>query len=167
MSDDTNNQRFFGKYRGTVTDNRDPQQLGRIQANVPDVLGGNASGWALPCVPYAGNQVGLFALPPVGTSVWMEFEQGNPDYPVWSGCFWASGEPPATPAQPEQKVFKTDGITLTIDDTPGVASLKLETTGGQKIEVTANGIKIDNGTGATVELTGPSVKLNGQALEVT
>lgn len=163
----SNGQKYFGKYRGTVTDNRDPEMRGRLKASVPDVLGDQDSSWALPCAPYAGDQVGLFAVPPLNTAVWIEFEQGNPDYPIWSGCFWASGEPPASPAQPEKKVFKTDGVTLTIDDTPGVASFKLETTGGQKIEVTASGIKIDNGSGATVELSGPSVKLNGQALEVT
>ena len=87
---------FYGKYRGTVTENSDPSMLGRIRAKVQDVLGSNDSGWALPSLPYAGKGVGLFLVPPVGASVWIEFEHGDPDYPIWSGCFWATGEVPAT-----------------------------------------------------------------------
>ena len=76
-------QQFFGKYRGLVTDNRDPEMRGRIRASVPVVLGEQASGWSLPCLPFAakgvphGSGVGFFALPPVGAEVWIEFEGGD------------------------------------------------------------------------------------------
>ena len=160
-------EKFYGKYRGVVSDNRDPLFLGRIRAKVQDVLGDNESGWATPCVPYAGDGVGLFLIPPTDTSVWIEFEHGDPDYPIWTGCFWAQGELPASPAMAEKKVLKTDSCTLTLDDTPGMGGITLETSGGQKIKLSATGIEVDNGTGATVKLSGPSVKLNEQALEVT
>jgi len=105
----SNGQPFYGKYRGIVSDNRDPLNMGRIRARIPDVLGENECGWALPSLPYAGNGVGLFLLPPLNSSVWMEFEQGNPDYPIWTGCFWAKeGDAPLTPAVPEKKLLKTD-----------------------------------------------------------
>jgi len=84
--------RFIGKYRGVVTDNNDPQNRGRLKAKVPDVFGELESDWALPCAPYSGKDVGFFILPPIGANVWMEFEHGSPDYPIWSGCFWAEGE---------------------------------------------------------------------------
>jgi len=71
-----------------VVDNLDPMQMGRIVAQVPDVLGETPSSWAMPCVPAAGIQAGCFFVPPIGSQVWMEFEQGNPDYPIWSGGFW-------------------------------------------------------------------------------
>ena len=69
-------RQFFGKYRGRVEKNVDPERLGRLQLSVPVVLQDVSTGWALPCVPYAGPGVGLFAIPPVGASVWVEFEGG-------------------------------------------------------------------------------------------
>ena len=85
---------FFGKYRGTVANNIDPQMMGRVQVSVPSVLGEGQLSWAMPCVPYAGSGVGFFAIPPNGANVWVEFEAGDPDYPIWSGCFWGMGEAP-------------------------------------------------------------------------
>ena len=79
---------FYGKYRGKVENNVDPLQQGRVQVTVPAVLGDGRLSWAMPCAPYAGSQVGFFAVPPVGANVWVEFEAGDPDYPIWSGCFW-------------------------------------------------------------------------------
>jgi uncharacterized protein involved in type VI secretion and phage assembly len=111
---------MFGKYRGVVTSQLDPSRLGRLQVKVPSVLG-SAEAWAMPCVPYAGNQLGWFVLPPVGTSIWVEFEGGNVDMPIWSGCFWAPGELPAEATSPSTMVFKTNTINLTIKDTAVVA----------------------------------------------
>ena len=76
---------FYGKYRGLVTDIQDPLMLGRIKAQVPDVMGSDDSGWAMPCAPFGGSQAGFFALPVVGAGVWIEFEHGDPDYPIWAG----------------------------------------------------------------------------------
>jgi hypothetical protein len=79
---------YYGKYRGIVTENKDPMQLGRIMALVPAVLGSLPSQWALPCAPYTGDGVGQFMIPPIGSSVWIEFEAGDPSYPIWAGCFF-------------------------------------------------------------------------------
>lgn len=157
---------YYGKYRGKVANNVDPQQLGRLQVSVPAVLGEGRMSWATPCVPFAGNGVGFFAIPPVEANVWVEFEGGDPDYPVWSGCFWGTGEVPASPALAGMNVLKTRMATLTLSDLPGTAGITLETTAGMKIAVTATGIEISNGA-ATIQLTGPSVSVNSGALEVT
>ena len=82
--------KYFGKYRGTVVNNIDPLKMGRIQIMVPDVLGLIPSTWAMPCLPIAGKQMGMYAVPQIGDGVWVEFEQGNPDYPIWVGCWWGS-----------------------------------------------------------------------------
>jgi uncharacterized protein involved in type VI secretion and phage assembly len=158
---------FIGKYRGTVANNIDPQQLGRIQISVPTVLGASRLSWAMPCVPYAGPGVGFFAIPPVGANVWIEFENGDPDFPIWTGCFWDSGDVPASPALAEKKVLKTDVGTITLDDTPGAGGLTIETTAGMKIVLNAQGIEINNGQGGSIKLTGPKVAINDTALEVT
>ena len=73
--------KFFGKYRGQVIDNLDPEQIGRLLVSVP-VAFSDETRWAMPCVPFAGNQSGFFALPPRGANVWVEFERGEVDYPV-------------------------------------------------------------------------------------
>lgn len=158
---------MFGKFRGVVSDNRDPLMLGRIRAKVADVFGDNESGWAMPSLPYAGKSVGLFLVPPTDAFVWIEFEHGDPEYPIWSGCFWAQGEVPASPAVAEMKVLKTDLVTVTINDLPGAGGLTIETTQGMKIKISATGIEIDNGMGASIKLSGPQTSVNGGALEVT
>ncbi|HVS82557.1 MAG TPA: phage baseplate assembly protein V [Pyrinomonadaceae bacterium] len=90
-------QKFFGKYRGVVTNNIDPQQMGRISAQVPAVLGPGQTARALPCVPVGVSKTAGSSLPKVGANVWIEFENGDPDLPIWSGCFFAnSGETPAS-----------------------------------------------------------------------
>jgi len=162
---------FYGKYRGVVSDNQDPLMIGRIRAKVPDVTGEAETGWAMPCFPFAGSGLGFFALPKVGAGVWIEFEHGDPDYPIWAGCWWGSAAeaPPALLAPPYQKtLLKTaGGQSITLDDTPGVGGITLETAGGQKIKITALGIEIDNGMGGAIKLTGPQVSVNNGALEVT
>ena len=118
-------EKFFGKYRGMVLNNIDPMQMSRLQVQVPDVAGVIPATWAMPCVPVAGMQNGMVALPMIGSGVWVEFEHGDPDYPIWVGCFWGSGsEIPAlaraTPPGLSAVTFQTplqNG--LTISDLPG------------------------------------------------
>jgi hypothetical protein len=157
---------FYGKYRGAVTDNRDPWNMARIRAKVPDVLGENESGWAMPSVPYAGNGVGMFFIPPIKSSVWIEFENGDPDYPIWTGCFWSQEEVPAEFASPEMKVIKTDVGTITLNDNPGSGILAIETISGMKISISPSGIEINDGQGGSIKLSGPRISLNDDALEV-
>ena len=82
--------KYYGKYRGMVLNNIDPMQIGRLQVQVPDVTGLAPATWAMPCTPLAGIQNGMFALPLIGSGVWVEFEQGDPEHPIWVGCFWGS-----------------------------------------------------------------------------
>jgi uncharacterized protein involved in type VI secretion and phage assembly len=158
---------FYGKFRGVVTDNRDPWMLGRIRAKVQDVLGDNESGWAMPCVPYAGKNVGLYLIPPVNASVWIEFEHGNPDYPIWTGCYWEKGEVPADPTSAEAKILKTDSCTIKLNDAPGASGVILETAAGARIFLDGSAIEITDGYGGTIKISGPMVSINEGALEVT
>jgi len=155
---------FFGKYRGTVTSNRDPMSLGRLQVAVPAVLGDGRSSWAMPCVPFAGPGVGFFFLPPVNANIWVEFEAGNPDYPIWSGCFWSSGQVPAKPAVPEVAVFKIEGVTLTLGGLKKGDGFKVEVAAPilpqpLTLEMNADGIKLSNGTTTIVTITADAIEL--------
>jgi uncharacterized protein involved in type VI secretion and phage assembly len=113
--------RHFGKYRGIVTDNNDPKNLGRIKARVPEVLGDVETGFALPCAPYAGDGMGIFAVPPAGAGVWIEFEAGDVSRPIWTGCWWGEGQLPSdnrgAAATPPQKTIRSEqGLMITIND---------------------------------------------------
>ncbi len=160
---DGENKKYFGKYRGVVSDNNDPMKLGRIQAKVPEVLGDKESTWALPSVPYAGKNVGLFLIPPTDALVWIEFEHGDPDYPIWTGCFWDSaGDVPASAI--ETKVLKTDAGSITLNDQKGSGSITIDVS-GLKIVIDTQTIKLTNSS-QTIELSSSSVKINDDALEV-
>lgn len=161
---------FLGKFQGVVTDIHDPLMTGRIRAKVPAVFGDKESGWALPCVPFGGGGMGLFGLPKVGSGVWIEFQNGDPDYPVWVGCWFGSAAdlPSETLAPPYKKVIlKTEGgHKVILDDTPGIGGIILETSTGQKVTLNSTGVEIDNGQGGKVQLQGPRVSVNSGALEV-
>jgi uncharacterized protein involved in type VI secretion and phage assembly len=165
--------KYYGKYRATVLDNIDPMQMGRIMVQVADVSNVIPSSWAMPCLPFAGIQSGFYAVPAIGSGVWVEFEQGDPDYPIWVGCYWGSAaEVPAlalaAPPAIQQVVVQTTQMnTLVISDVPGpTGGIILKSTSGALIAINDIGITIDNGQGATIVMTGPSITINEGALEV-
>ena len=69
----------------------DPESLGRLTVRVPSVLGSEVvTGWAMPCVPYGGDQnQGFLCIPEPGAGVWVEFEEGDLEFPIWVGTFWS------------------------------------------------------------------------------
>jgi hypothetical protein len=159
----------FGKYRGKVENNLDPMQMGRVQVSCPAVLGDGTLSWAMPCAPFAGPSVGFFAVPPVGANVWVEFEAGDTEFPIWSGGFWSVGQTP-TPAIEQMTVFARDGVKLTINTLPGAGGLTIDV--GPPVVPTplslkfgASGIELTNGS-ASIKLTPASVSVNDGALEV-
>jgi uncharacterized protein involved in type VI secretion and phage assembly len=170
----SNAQKYFGKYRGMVVTNVDPMQTGRLMVQVPDVAGIIPGTWALPCFPFTGPQMGFWALPHIGSGVWVEFEQGDPDHPIWSGCWYGSAaEPPAlalaAPPGVPTVVLQTQGQnTLMISDLPGpTGGILLKSTTGAMISISTVGITISNGQGATIMMTGPTITMNAGALTIT
>lgn len=170
--------RYFGKYRGTVTGNADPTERGRLKVRVPAVLG-ELEVWAMPCVPYAGAGVGLYSLPEPDTGVWVEFEAGDPSYPIWSGCFWADGELPDE-SDAAVKIWKTESLTLRLADADDeilveassgskvtIAGDIVSESGGATHTVGSDGVVSESGGAGKMEVTSSSVKVNDGALEVT
>lgn len=166
-------QKYYGKYRGMVMNNVDPMQQGRLMVQVPDVAGLIPASWAMPCVPLAGIQNGIYALPTVGSGVWVEFEQGKADHPIWVGCFWGSAAevpvlaratPPLIPSITLQTPLQNG---ITISDLPGpTGGIMLKSTTGAMLIVNDTGIYIQNGKGASIVMTGPTVNVNMGALTV-
>lgn len=180
--------RHLGKYRGLVVDNADPQQLGRLRARVPSVLGDQAvTGWALPCVPAGGaDDQGFLAVPRIGAGVWVEFEEGDLEFPVWVGTFWSSpGGSPETPRVPgadgaagqiadpsTRTVFKTaKGHSIQIEDADGADLVLIhEATHSHTIALDAEGVRVTDGAGNTVALSADGIALTaagGSSLSMT
>jgi len=166
-------KKFFGKYRGTVVNNIDPLQIGRILASVPDVLGIVPTSWCMPCVPIAGKQMGTYMVPQIGAGVWIEFEQGDPDYPIWVGGFWGVvAEVPVlalagNPVSPSIVLQTALQNSLIISDLPGpTGGIMLKSTTGATLIVNDTGIYIQNGKGASLIMVGPSVTINAGALTI-
>jgi hypothetical protein len=189
MNETNSTKTFYGKYQGTVVNNIDPMKLGRLIVTVPDVLGpGVPSSWAEPCVPLAGPTgmpMGVYMVPPILSGVWVEFEKGDPNRPIWVGCRWGSqADIPlaalaGNPADPsiviqtllQQGIIISDmppspppPVMLPVPTTGGII---LRSTTGAYIVVNDAGIFISNGKGATIEMLGPSVMINKLALVVT
>jgi uncharacterized protein involved in type VI secretion and phage assembly len=166
-------ERYFGKYRGTVLNNIDPMQVGRLQVQVPDVVGISITSWAMPCFPSTGKQMGFWSIPQIGTGVWVEFEQGNPEYPIWTGCWYGAADVPAIAllTQPPLSSFvmqTATQVTLQLSDLPGpTGGILLKTATGAMIAVNDIGITISNGKGATIIMAGPTVTINNGALVIT
>jgi|SRR5215471_12992946 len=180
--------KYYGIYSATVINNIDPMQLGRIIVSVPDVSSVTPTTFAKPCVPLAGRLMGTYMVPPIGSIVWVQFEAGDPDRPVYTGGCWqetfevplAALTPPIPPGQ--NIVFQTSlNHLMVISDAapipmmapvpapapPGSGGIILRSPSGAMIVVNDTGIYINNGKGATVELVGPSVMINKVALVVT
>lgn len=161
---------YYGKYRGKVMNNLDPDKAGRVQVSCPAVLGDGVLQWALPSLPFAGTQMGFLVVPPIGSNVWVEFEGGETRTAIWSGCFWDKNQapapsPPFIPGGPGM-VIKTALCTLSLHDTP-TQGVTIALASGAKITVNETKIEINDGKGGTITMQGPKVSINNGALEVT
>lgn len=167
-------QKYFGKYRGTVMNNIDPLNEGRLMVEVPDVLSLSPSSWAIPCVPLAGPTgppMGVYMVPPIGAGVWIEFEKGDPDYPIWVGCRWGSAACVPTlalaglPVSPNIVLQTAGQNAIVISDIPATGIMLKSATGTSMILVNDIGITIQ--TTGLLTLTGTTVAINQTALVIT
>ncbi len=153
--------RFYGKYRGTVTDVEDS---GRIKALVPSVLGDTKTGWCMPCLPYAGKDAGIAFLPEENSGVWIEFEGGDVSYPIWVGCYWHENDKPRRVAK-QVKVIKTPGNQqIVLDDADH--SITITDANNNSVTLDKTGIAIVRGSG-NLAITDCKVSANDGAMEVT
>ena len=167
-------RQYLGKYRGTVLQNVDPLGIGRIQVQVVGVFT-LASSWAMPSFPVAGIQTGMVAVPMIGSGVWVEFEQGDPDFPIWTGCYYSTRAEvppmvqliqPPIPAMTMQTPLQN---TIQVSDappTPVSGGIILRSTTGAAIVVNDSGVYISDGKGAMITMTGGVVTVNMGALIV-
>ncbi len=167
-------QRYYGKYRGFVVDNADPQHLGRLKLTVPSVLGDKVvTGWAMPCLPYGGEaDQGFLFIPENNAGVWVEFEEGDLEFPIWVGTFWSKPEGKSELPRPNdkdgnvqdkvqdpptRKIIKTKkGHTIQLEDADDKEMItiiqKVEQSKCNVITMNKDGIKITDSTGSFIEM---------------
>jgi uncharacterized protein involved in type VI secretion and phage assembly len=153
--------RFYGKYRGVVVD-VDASTM-RVKASVPAVLPSSVTGWCMPCVPYAGPQVGVLMLPDVGSGVWIEFEGGDVSYPIWVGGYWHTGEVPSQASSTVKSIVTTAG-SLAMDT--NAQSVTLTDAQQNTVVLDSSGVTSTSGAGS-VAIDASGVNVNNGALEVT
>lgn len=170
-------RRTFGKYRGFVSDNDDPEKRGRLRVTVPSVLGAEVTGWALPCLPFGGlADQGWFAVPENESQVWVEFEEGDVSRPIWTGTFWRTeSDVPAEAAisPPTTRLLKTpSGHLIQIDDKEDEERFFLHHPAGTELEIDKDGnVVLTDAGGSTVTLdaAGGTLKIedsNGNKIEM-
>jgi uncharacterized protein involved in type VI secretion and phage assembly len=166
-------KKYLGRYKGTVVSNIDPEQMGRLMVQVPDVLGNDPCIWAESASPLAGAGMGLYFVPPIDSGVWIEFQQGDTDYAIWTGCWrgamtdvppLASAAPPTIPPI----VLGTQGQNaIVISDVPGpTGGILITSNSGAFISISQAGITISNGKGAIITMLGTAVDINTGGLTV-
>src|SRR5262245_40344391 len=185
--------RFYGKYRAFVVDNADPENRGRLRLQIPSVLGNDVvSGWALPCLPYGGAaDQGFFFIPEKEACVWVEFEMGDLDYPVWVGTFWGkpggqteAPKPADAQSPPTSKVIKTLNHLVELADEEGKAAIRItdqansneividdkgmtiKDANDNKVTMDSNGIKIEDKNGNVVTMDSSSVTIKSQQIKI-
>lgn len=173
--------RFYGKYRGFVVDNADPEQLGRLKVKVPSVLGNDVvTGWAVPCVPYGGDaNLGFLFIPEIEAGVWVEFEEGDLEFPIWVGTFWSKpggeselpkpnnadgSEEGSVQDPPTRKIIKTKkGHTIQFEDKDGEEMItiiqRINDSKCNVLMMNTDGIKITDSTGSFIEMKGDAFNI--------
>lgn len=169
--------KYFGKYRGFVVDNQDPDKLGRLKVQIPSVLGETVTGWALPCLPYGGlSDQGLFMVPEVDAQVWVEFEAGDLNLPIWTGCFWRPEDVPEEAAkdEPTTRLLKTpSGHRLQFDDASGEEKITLYHSAEAQVLMDENGsiaLTDANGSQLTLDVEGGRILIednNGNSIDMS
>jgi hypothetical protein len=158
---------FPGLYAGRVTDVADPERLGRIKVSVPSVFGPDSPGlapWARPCFPS-----GHYFVPDVGAHVWIAFENGDPDAPVWLGEWYPAGAVPpgADVTPPVRRVVRTAaGHRILLDDSAGGERVVLEDATGNRMELTTSGALLHAAGDLTIEAPGASIVIRATSVDV-
>jgi uncharacterized protein involved in type VI secretion and phage assembly len=159
---------LHGLYNGVVTDNADPQQLGRVRVSFP-ALPALASGiWARLSTLAAGADSGTWFVPAVGDEVVVAFMNGQADAPVVLGSMWSgTNRPPVVESAPSDvKLIRSrSGSTIEIDERHGNSTITLETGGGHRIHMDdASGVvTIRGASGDEIEIGSSGIRIVASA----
>ena len=138
---------FYGKYRALVVDVQDPQFRGRIRVMCPKVLGEAKSSWCEPCIPVAYDKGGDFAIPKLGEFVWVEFEEGNPSKPIYTGGLWCSNKSPSPSYEVGTRLITWGNCKITMTETSINLSAPSVTVNGKAVATQGTSVTVDGKVG--------------------
>lgn len=144
---------YYGVYRAEVLDNTDDSNRGIMRIRVPSIGDSDAvSRIAYPIAPLAGSGFGFKSLPTVGSFVYVRFENGKLDMPLWEGGMWARDGIPDELRDPDQHGwFTPKGHKILLDEKDGQETIRITHKVGAKIEIDKDGnIRVFNSDGKTL-----------------
>jgi uncharacterized protein involved in type VI secretion and phage assembly len=162
-----------GVYAGTVVRNLrqqnsgEPENLGRILVSVESVFDDAAPEhhvWARPCFPF-----GHVYVPEEGDKIWVAFENGDPQSPVWLGIWYAEGSMPeeADQSPPAQRVIRSAaGHTITLDDAENNEKVIIKDKAGNCIELRGDGVLFKCEQDLTIDASGKNIVIKAQSVDV-
>jgi len=166
--------RFYGVTIGVVTNNKDPDGLGRVKTSLPWMADQVETDWARVVTPMAGSGRGLYFLPEVNDEVLVAFEHGNPDTPYVLGGLWnGKDKPPESNSDGKndrRAIRSRSGNVIRLSDTDGDAKIEIiDSSGKNTIVISAkdNSITITADGDVTVQSNNGKLKLSGRGVEIT
>ena len=145
--------KYYGIYKGFVGSNEDPENIGRLQVQVPQVYGKDKTFkyWALPKGIYSGNGIGSFFIPNQGDPIWVEFENGDTRFPVWSYGWWAKDYTPDGATPKVKVIVTTTGQRIELDDDK--EEIRVKDSNSNELHLNAKGISlVIGGTNTKINL---------------
>lgn len=107
---------YYGSYRAQVIDNNDPEGNGRLMIHAPQVHGPSFPRvWAWPITAMAMTKGGIWAIPDIGEWVYVQFDHGRPEFPMWSGGWWGDGDTTADMTPSKVVVCTPEGLKVVLD----------------------------------------------------
>lgn len=134
--------RYYGTYRAFVVDNNDPEERGRLKLKIPTIHGDQVHDyWAFPKGQYAGNGYGFLMLPKIGDAVYVVFENGDSEHPLWEHGWWAKNEMMDIDSYPDDFVLHTHANHRVELNNKG-NNIRIKLSEGSVIEVNDFGISL-------------------------
>jgi len=166
--------RLYGVAIAVVTNNRDPDGLGRVKVKLPWIADQAETDWARVVSPMAGKGRGLYFLPEVDDEVLVAFEHGNPDTPYVLGALWnAKDKPPESNADGKNNlraIRSRSGHVIRLTDTDQAGKIEIIDASAKNtivIDTKSNAITITADADITIQSTGGKLKLTGNGIEVS
>jgi uncharacterized protein involved in type VI secretion and phage assembly len=167
--------RIFGVVVGVVTNNKDPDNLGRVKLKFPWLSDQDEdeSNWARIAAPMAGKERGFYFLPEVDDEVLVGFEQGNPRFPYVLGVLWNGKDaPPANNSDGKNNlrlIKSRSGHAIRLNDEDGKETIEIiDKTGKNSLifDTSNNTITITADKDITLSATKGTIKLDAQKIEI-
>jgi uncharacterized protein involved in type VI secretion and phage assembly len=166
--------RFFGVMVGIVTNNQDPDGMGRVKVRFPWLSDQDESHWARVAAPMAGKERGLYVLPEVDDEVLVAFEHGMAEFPYVLGALWNGKDKPPESNSDGKNNMRTlksrSGHIIRLDDTDGAEKIEIIDKSGKNslvVNTKENSITITADADITIKSSKGKLILSGKGVEIT